>query len=319
MKKLFLISAILLSLTSFAFAGNSSSTFMLRNPGWIYTRDGDNLLWKGTVDIGTEVGGPYDEFVPANVAGTKNTNKTPYSKINYEGEECWTLSGFLSFDTAYGEVRVVKDDAPVFTVNNIGSMEGKRVPAGTVVLMLSGEEESGLVPVEYFSTVFYKVIKAYMLKKSLSSSDGDYEAVILTNAALQKDIKKYPNQKEQVLMLLSEAEASAESRGIVQFVADAKAPIIGKDISNSPVSPVVGVSTGTINSNGSRVNVRQAPGKSSKAVGQLEDGTRIDIEEKTDMQETIAGETASWLKVTSKDDSSLTGWIFGSSVKWDEP
>ncbi|MCR5386375.1 MAG: SH3 domain-containing protein [Treponema sp.] len=311
MKKIILISSIFAAIASLAFAGGGETACMLRNPGWVYTREGNDLKYKTTIDVGTKIDATYSTFVPAKINNSENKWETEYTKIYYEGDECYTPSSFIGYSS--GTVYVVKNDAPVFTTGTIASVEAKCVPVGTVVISLDNDGYStypGLVKVIFYDAkIFGRTRSVFMLRDDLSESDDDYTAVILTNAAAQKDVK---SSKEQILLLLSEAQSVARSSGISEFVEATKAKILGEDISKSPVEDVN--LEGVISSDGAKVNVREAPGKGSNTVGQLEDGTAVSATKKTTKKEKIGGEEASWYYVEASNGTK--GWIFGSTASF---
>lgn len=314
MKKIILISSIFAAIASLAFAGGGETACMLRNPGWVYTREGNDLKYKTTIDVGTKIDATYSTFVPAKINNSENKWETEYTKIYYEGEECYTPSSFIAYSS--GTIYVVKNDAPVFTTGTIASIEAKCVPVGTVVISLDNDGYStypGLVKVIFYDAkIFGRTRSVFMLRDDLSESDDDYTAVILTNAAAQKDVK---SSKEQILLLLSEAQSVARSSGISEFVEATKAKILGEDISNSPVESFS--ASGVISSDGSNVNVREKPGTSSKIAGKLTDGTHFMATEKTTKKDKVGKEEDYWYHITTPGEDSIDGWIFGSSAKFE--
>ncbi|MBR0154894.1 MAG: SH3 domain-containing protein [Treponema sp.] len=312
MKKIILISSIFAAIASLAFAGGGETACMLRNPGWVYTREGNDLKYKTTIDVGTKIDATYSTFVPAKINNSENKWETEYTKIYYEGEECYTPSSFIAYSS--GTVYVVKNDAPVFTTGTIASIEAKCVPVGTVVISLDNDGYStypGLVKVIFYDAkIFGRTRSVFMLRDDLSESDDDYTAVILTNAAAQKDVK---SSKEQILLLLSEAQSVARSSGISEFVEATKAKILGEDISKSPIEEFSG--QGTITSGGANVNVRETPGTSGKLLGQIADGKTFIVTKRTAKKDRVGKEEDYWYYISTPGGEDVDGWIFGSSAK----
>lgn len=319
MKKTVLLS-FLIALVSVALA--AADVYTMYDPSYVYTRNGNNLVWLATIDAGYCFDSISEEFVPEKVSGGANTKKNVFAKVSYKGQEAWIIkSGLLETDylKRVQGAGVITEDCAVYTWNNRATFENVELPAGTVILIDSEEAsyQTGLKKIYFFDDqVFWTIRSAYILSTKYSADSDDYDAVVITKTALRKDVKK---EMEIITKLLSSAEGKARDAKIVKYVKDALDKVEGNDISKSPVSPVRGISTGTINSDGSKVNVRETPGKNGKIVGHLNDGTRIDISEYTEMKETIAGEESSWYKVSCGGEDSVEGWIFGSAIKWDEP
>ena len=309
MKKIILISSILAVLASLSFADTAC---MLRNPGWVYTREGDDLKYKTTIDAGTKIQTSYRKFVPKTINKSENKNKIEYTEIYYEGEECYTVSGFIGQGT--GDVYVVKNTTAAFTTGTIASIEAKSVPVGTTVISIDNDGYStypGLIRVAFYDgKVFYRVRTVYMLRDDLSNSEDDYNAVILTNAAKEKDVK---TSREQIALLLSEASSVARSSGIASFVEAAKAEKLGEDISKSPIEEFSG--QGTITSGGANVNVRETPGTSGKLLGQIADGKTFIVTKRTAKKDRVGKEEDYWYYISTPGGEDVDGWIFGSSAK----
>ncbi|MBR5932747.1 MAG: SH3 domain-containing protein [Treponema sp.] len=311
MKKLTVAAAMLLSLASLAFAGGGSSGYVLRNPSWIYAREGDNLKYKGSLDIGTSIDIFSDVFTPAKVGNSVNDWGGQYIEIYYEGEEYYTDVRFVVNQGDAGERYVITEDTPVFTVGSVGAIEAKPIPAGTVVIeCTTGSYDDLLQAVYYFdSAIFGRIRKAYVLRRILSNNSSDYDAVCLVNSAMEMDLNK---SRDEIVLLFSQAESAASSSGIREFVLNKKSQKFGTDISNSPVESYS--ASGVIDSDGSNVNVREKPGKSSKIVGKLTDGAHFMATERTTKKDKIGKEEDYWYHITTPGEDSIDGWIFGSTA-----
>lgn len=324
MKKIFVLSLLLVTaLCSLVGAQSSGDVYALADPSYVYTKNSEgNLEWLATVDAGTMFEDVHpDSIIPEKINKDANTKKLEFTGVVYKGKKAYILKNTVIEEVAsvcLQDRAVITKDAVVYTWGNLGAFENIFLPAGTVVItafVMPGEVfDEDLVRIYFFDNqTFWNIRSVYVRKDCISTSKGDYDAVVLAKSALTKDVSK---EREIITKLLATAESKANTKEIRDYVQDVSNKIDAKDISQSSISPVRGVSTGIINSDGAKVNVRDCPGTNGKIIGQLSNGASLDIDEYTDMKEKIGGEEASWYKVTSGD---ITGWIFGSSIKWDEP
>lgn len=327
MKKIFVLSLLLVTaLCSFVSAQGSKKVYALAEPSYVYTKNGEgNLEWLATVDAGTMFDDVHrDSIIPEKINKNANTKKLEFTGVVYKGKKAYILKNSVIEEVAsvcLQDRAVITKDAVVYTWGNLGAFENIFLPAGTVIItadVMPGEVfDEDLVRIYFFDNqTFWNIRSVYVRKDCISTSKGDYDAVVLAKSALAKDVSK---EREIITKLLASAESKADSKDIREYVQEISNKIDAKDISQSNILPVSGVSTGVINSDGAKVNVRDCPGTNGKVVGQLSDGANIDIIEYTEMKEKIAGEEASWYKISTAGENSVTGWIFGSSIKWDEP
>lgn len=311
MKKTLLTALIFAALCSFV----SAEVYSLYDPSYIYVKDEknpDNLKWKDTVSAGFAVGKVKGTYTPAKL--NNNPNKIEFAQIDYKGKEAYIIKAGL-FESR-GKVAVIKVDTVVYTCRNLATFENIMIPAGTVVIAeeSSADRETNLQKISFFdSLTFWRMRTVYVDASALSTDKGDYDAVSLAKIAKTKDVK---TEREIITKLLSSAENKAKSSEISDYVAKVSAEIDGKDIKQSPTEEFT--SSGVINSNGSRVNVRKTPGTSGEVAGQLEDQTFVRTSKKTTQQEKIGGETDSWYYIITDDEEPIEGWIFGSSINWEK-
>jgi len=313
MKKTLILTLLL---TTLAAAFVSADAYTLYDPSYLYTKDGDNLKWLATIDAGTKFSEVLDVDVPAKINNKNNERKNEYFKVRYNGKEAWILASGIVKDEpkiSLGSRAVVTKDAAVYTWNDVASFEHFSLPVGTVVIMATNDdyEDNGLKKVFIFDDkVFWRIRSVFIKSNRLSLEQGDYDAVALVKAALAKDASK---DTEIIAKLLSSAEDKAESSGIVNYVREKVSEIEGSDISNSGILEFV--READVSSDGSKVNVRDVPGKKGKVVGQLLDGGYVDIYQRTENKETIAGETDYWYHISTPGEDSVDGWVFGSALK----
>lgn len=309
MKKTLVLTLIFAALCSFV----SAEVYSLYDPSYIYVKDDKmegNLKWKDTVSAGIEVGKVKEIVVPAKV--NKKDNKNEYARIDYKGKEAYILARGLI--ESKGKVSVIKKDTVIYTWKNLATFENVIIKAGTVVIVegKNADSKTNLQKISFFDDlVFWKMRAVYVSGDALSTDKNDYDAVSLAKVAMTKNPE---TEREVITKLLSSAESKAKSSEIKDFVAKVAAKIDGEDIKQSPVEDYQ--DAGTITSDGAKVNVREAPGKSAKSVGQVEDGTFIRASKKTTQEESIAGETAAWYYISTEGDEPTQGWVFGSCITW---
>ncbi|MCR5613680.1 SH3 domain-containing protein [Treponema sp.] len=323
MKKILFLSIIFAAI--FSSFVSARDAYLMAEPSYLYELEKDgNLKWAATVDSGTRVyiKSHNDDFVPETINKKANSSKLEFTKVDYEGKTLYTIAKPVveeSPEVTFNNRAVITKPALVYTWGNKSSFENIMLPVGTVVIVLAEEEglghDSDLVRVQFYDTLtFWRVRTVYVNKSFISTEKGDYDAVCLAKTALTKDPSK---EREIITKLMSSAQNRASDGAILEYLEEVNAKIDQKDISQSAVVPMAGSTTGVINSNGAKVNVREAAGTGSKAVGKIDDGAKITASEKTEMTEKIGNDTDSWYHVTV-EGSDISGWIFGSSIKWDE-
>lgn len=313
MKKTILFSLII-GLASMAFAEYSKG-YSFADPTYCYKMDADgNLSYAKTIDAGQELSIDSTVIVPATVG--KKANKYEYIKID-DGEELWIFAKPVVRENDIKTTikpGVIVRDTNVYTFGDRATVENFQIKAGTIVGLAfngSGKIESGLRGIYFYDTnVFWKTRLAYVYEENISVEADDLEAVSLAKSALSKDPQ---TERGVITKLLSSAQKKAVK--VKDYIAEIEAKIDGKDITQSATEEFG--KSGTINSDGSKVNVRDTPGKNGKQVGQIPDGCRVSASKRTVMQEKIAGETDSWYFIATPGEDSVEGWVFGSSIKWE--
>lgn len=312
MKKTLLVTLLFAALCSFA----SADFYSLYDPSYIYVKDEKNegnIKWKDTVSAGISFDRVKGTYIPEKLNGKVNTKKLEYAKVEYKGKEAYILkSGLVESN---GEVGVIKCDTLIYTWNNRSSFENAILKAGTLVVVENSlDSDTKLHKITFYDDiVFWKMRSVYIDYEAVSINKDDCEAVKLAKLAKTKDAE---TEREIITKLLSTAEKKAKSSEISEFVAKISEEINGKDITQSPTAECsLG---GSVNSGGAKVNVRSTPGKSGSVVGQIEDGTIVRASKKTVQEESIGGETAAWYYISTEGSEPTEGWVFGSTVSWED-
>lgn len=204
---------------------------LLADPSYLYKKDGSNLTWLATVDSGTYVVSYPDEiepeFEPEKINNKANTNKLKFVKVDYEGQYAWTLKSSIlnndvpgkEPDTICNVVGVLKEDTPVHTWGHKAAFEKFMLKAGTIVAypLESNEKDDQTLQriYAYEKDVFWKVRPMYVRKGTISYDKGDYEAIILAKAAVEKDSEK---QMELIIKLFNLAAEKVKSLEITELI-----------------------------------------------------------------------------------------------------
>lgn len=200
---------------------------LLADPSYLYKKDGNNLTWLATVDSGTYVIANSNEFEPEKINNKANTNKLKFVEVDYEGQKGWVLKSSILNDDVPGKksdvvcnmVGVLKEDTPVYTWGHKAAFEKFMLKAGTIVAYTLKSNEDNDQTLQriyaYEKDVFWKVRPMYVRKGTISYDKGDYEAIILAKAAVEKDSEK---QMELIIKLFNLAAEKVKSLEITELI-----------------------------------------------------------------------------------------------------
>ncbi len=202
---------------------------------------------------------------------------------------------------------VFMEDTKAYVRNNASSKVYAVIPKGTIAFVIQEMADWAQV---YVGQIDGKWITQQWVNGGYSSDEARIQdAKIFEEAsAVIKDSKSKPDQKAQALAILKEI---SESSGIFSETA------------KSILASSSGESTDDSGSNAdgdgpayqeakveasAGLTMREQPGTSSKSIVVIPNGSTVKILNKGDLEETIAGKTASWYKV---EWNSNKGWVFG--------
>lgn len=201
--------------------------FLLADPSYLYKRDGNNLSWLETVDVGTSYEASNEVFTPEKINNKPNNSKLKFEKVKVDGQEGWVLSTTTAYtnstydETFYDRVAILMEDTPVHTWGHKAAFEKFILKAGTVVACVDSSKDDEYVDptlqkiYAYEKDVFWKVRPMYIRKGILSFSKGDYDALMLAKAASLKDSQK---DMEIIVRLFSLAAEKTESPSIASII-----------------------------------------------------------------------------------------------------
>lgn len=248
------------------------------------------------------------------VTSSETTPNVDFYKVRHQGKNYFIRT---SEATQASQAAVITQDAVLFTRPRLSDFRNALLEAGSIVVAGNQVTHAGIdfTEVFFFDTAAWQIRSRYVVTDMVSKANSDVEAVqLLQKASTMKD--KGVQQE-----LLHSAMNLNTSSGIKQLVQDFAQELEGTTITQEDIifleAPQVGlISTG----DGDNVNVRSFPGTGaeSQVVGQLPQGTMVEIIAATSKNQTIDGIAAPWYQVkasSSDGETALEGWIFGGYVQ----
>jgi len=214
---------------------------------------------------------------------------------------------FVSMKNLADKPVVFMEDTKAYVRNNASSKVYAVIPKGTIAFVV---QEMGDWAQIYAGQIDGKWITQQWVNGGYTSEDARIqEAKNFEEAAsVIKDSKTKPDQKAQAFAVLKEF---SESQGI--FSETARNLIAANSGESS------GDSGSNMDGSGSAyqevkveaaagLTMREQPGTSSKSIVVIPNGSTVKILNKGNLEETIAGKTASWYEVEWNGNK---GWVFG--------
>lgn len=202
---------------------------------------------------------------------------------------------------------VFMEDTKAYVRNNASSKVYAVIPKGTIGFVVQEMADWAQV---YVGQIDGKWITQQWVNGGYSSEDAKIqEAKTFEEAAsVLKDPKAKSEQKSQALAVLKEISESAgafaeTARNAIASYSGENMGDAGSDMDGSgPAYQEVRVEAAA------GLTMREQPGTSSKSIVVIPNGSTVKILNKGNLEETIAGKTASWYEV---EWSGHKGWVFG--------
>lgn len=306
-KNILFISILLLSAALYA---APAKLIMLRDNGPLRKANNSNgVEWDTTVRAGTELELTTTDLVIKDLVTSSKTYKdVKFYEVKYKKNTYYVQESDAEVAAA---AAVIQSDTVLFTRPTLSSFRNAVLETGTLVVAGDAYTEFNKT---FCKVVFYDTIDGlkrtrYVNKNDISYSDKDVKAVMLLENARtteNEDLKNelLNNAKSMKTSILIEAYITKEIAGILKI----------SDFSDDAIE-TISAQGHMYTEDGSKVNVRDKPGRSGSVIGQIETAEQpwVTALMRTGTTEEIDGKTDYWYYI--KDDASdLEGWVFGAYV-----
>lgn len=318
MKKIFASIAICtLMLTALA---AKPSVVVLRPTASLYVAtDGNNVKWASEVTAGTLLDGSSTESVTKNIVTKEKTwNDVPFYAVTYEKKNYFIQTRDSSAVENATSAAVVVDAAVLFSKPHLATFRNALLEPGTIVSCDTDQSstKAGFTKITFFDTDDIVRRTRYVLSESISNDTKDIKAIQLLEKA--RSIKDEGLKKE----FLANAAKTAANAALSRYIAAETNKILGiSSFSDDDIVQLDSYGASIYTADGSKINVRSAPGTAGEKIAQLENGWYVIVCMKTNGEETIEGITDSWYYVQQsggEDSEGIEGWVFGGYLKTDE-
>jgi SH3-like domain-containing protein len=202
---------------------------------------------------------------------------------------------------------VFMEDTKAYVRNNASSKVYAVIPKGTIAFVV---QEMGDWAQVYAGQIDGKWITQQWVNGGYTSEDGRIQEAknFEEAAAVLKNSKSKPDQKSQALAVLKEI---SESSGIFSEAAKSILASNSGESTDSSGNNADGGGTAyqEVKVDASAgLTMREQPGTSSKSIVVIPNGSTVKILNKGNLEENIAGKTASWYEVEWNGNK---GWVFG--------
>ena len=320
MKKL-LTFIFALSLSTLLFAAEKTiPAVMLQNQGGLYEEENGEMVWKKSLDAGTELqvittvsenGAIVPETIDSTRKVDKKTVKCTVVKVNYNGKKYWVLNDRISLEETVG---VITDDCAIYRSADICDIKDSNLDRGDIITygqVFVANEKYSLLKISYFDYANYIVRSGYIKIQFKSSEKDDLKAVrMITKIKGTKD----EDVREELIKSTKNLKLSAGIKSLLQNTEDSfKEKDLLEDGSTS-IDEYYEIYDPTGDSG--NINIRDNPGTMGNVIGQFElSEGMVYVVQRTNIQDTIGSATDYWYYVQSQTSDELAGWIFGQYLK----
>lgn len=247
------------------------------------------------------------------VTTSETTPDVEFYRVRHQGKDYFVRA---SEAAPASQAAVIVEDAVLFTRPRLSDFRNALLEAGSIVVTGTQVSHTGVdfVEVFFFDTAAWQIRSRYVVSSMVSSAQSDVEAVqLLQKAATMKD-------REVQQELLHSAMNLNTSMGIKTLVEDFIQELEGFTITHEDIITLEVMGSGLIyTEDGEDVNVRSFPGTGSESqvVGQLSQGTQVEIIAVTSKNQIIDGVEAPWYQVRGIIGEGATlaeGWVFSHYV-----
>lgn len=248
------------------------------------------------------------------VTSSETTPNVDFYKVRYQGKNYFIRT---SEATPASQAAVITQDAVLFTRPRLSDFRNALLEVGSIVVAGNQVTHAGIdfTEVFFFDTAAWHIRSRYVVTDMVSKSNSDVEAVqLLQKASAMKD----KGVQQELVHSAMNLNTSSEIEKLVQdFAQELEGFSITQEDIIALEAPQAGlVSTG----DGDNVNVRSFPGTGaeSQVVGQLLQGTMVEIIATTSKNQTIDEIEAPWYQVKatlSDEETVVEGWIFGGYIQ----
>lgn len=319
MKKTLILS-ILVLFTVNIFAA-SEKLFMLRDNGPLRIENGSNgVEWAETVPCGTELELESSEIVYKDLITSKKTyNDVKFYKVKYNKKTYYVQE---SDAEPCNSNAVIQKNAVLFTRPTLYSFRNAMLDTGTIVAegITLYEYDYTFTKITFYDTNDKVKRSRYVLSNTISNSEKDVKAIMLLEKAKTTDNEDLKRE------FLNNLKSIKTSTLISDYIALERAKLLkNSSFSEENYIQLDEYTTRIYTNDGSKVNVRSAPGKDGQVVGQFESvqAPLVLVSKKTEETQEIDGITESWYFVTEVENTDsheikpdgIEGWIFGGYLK----
>lgn len=248
------------------------------------------------------------------VTSTETTPSIAFYKVRYQGKNYFIRT---SEAAPASQAAVITEDAVLFTRPRLSDFRNALLEAGSIIVAGNQVSHAGIdfTEVFFFDTAAWQIRSRYVIADMISAADSDVEAIQLLQKATTMQDKGVQQE------LLHSAMNLNTSEKITELVRDFVQELEGSTITHEDIITLEAMQLGLISTgDGDNVNVRSFPGTGagSQVVGQLSQGTLVEIIAVTSENQTIDGIEAPWYQVkatTGEGETLEEGWVFGHYVK----
>ncbi|MCR5724101.1 MAG: SH3 domain-containing protein [Treponema sp.] len=316
MKKIFAYIAI----AALALAGASAkdSVVALRSGAALYeTKDAQTVKYATDITAGTLLDARSSDTVIKNLYTKATTyENVKFYAVSYNKKEYFIQIRDSAVVNSADNVAVVAENSVLFTKPHYATFRNAWLEPGTIVAC-DNNTYSEWTEITFYDTDDGVRRTRYVLDSTLATKANDVKAIqLLEKARALKD----EGLKKDFLDNAVKA-TSAGSEKIAMYVKAEVNAILGINVaedepgslfSDDDIVQVDPFPAHISTADGSKVNLRSAPGTAGERIGQLENGTAVTCSLKTESKETIEGINAEWIYVTAELGGDIfEGWVFG--------
>ncbi|MBR5645534.1 MAG: SH3 domain-containing protein [Treponema sp.] len=293
---------------------------MLQNQGGLYEEENGEMVWKKSIDAGTELqvitttsetGAVVPETLESTRKVDKKTVKCTVVKVNYSGKKYWVLNDRIVLDESVG---VITDDCAIYRSADICDIKDSNLDRGDIITYgqtFVANDKYTLLKISYFDYANYIVRSGYIKVQFKSSEKDDLKAVkMITKIKSAKDV----DVREELIKSTKNLKLSAGIKALLETTEDS---FKEKDLLEDGVTTVDEYyEIYDPEGDGGNINIRETPGTMGNVVGQFElSEGMVYVVQRTNVQDTIGSTTDYWYYVQSQTSDELAGWIFGQYLK----
>lgn len=321
MKKI--LAFVFITALSFSvFAGEKTApAVMLQNQGGLYVEENGEMVWKKSIDAGTELEIVLDSETGNKLPKVTESKRTVSKKLIdckmysavYEGKKYFVLNDRVVLNETVG---VVLKDCGIYRSADICDIKDSNLDRGDIITfgqLYLANGKFNLVKISYFDNINYVVRNGYIKTSNKSSNKDDLKAIRMVakiKAAKDEDVRN------ELLKSVKKLNCSSEIKALLIEVEDSfKEPDLQAD-GFTDVNEYMQL----IDNSGdtSNINVRDIPGTKGTVIGQFElSEPLLYVTQRTNAQDTIGSNTNYWYYVQSQV-SDIAGWVFGEFLTYAE-